>query len=252
MDNEGLKKRKFFKKDHYWKFKDPDNPNHFDSIESYLSGQMKYANEPSTLYISTVNGFPDYLKIGITSIKNRALRQSDPYIGHILYESCKDEELEYYTKYWGDLVKHQCWLVEKWIFTQYSDLRSTIPELKKLKWGGYTETFKIPDVKSRRVSFIEDIVSPLMLKPVDSVDDWEEIMDQLIASAVERDLYNQRKQQIYKKYVAQEERVLKREIEAGTEDWIIQNIKYTKELWEDALRDNRAPSPTMLNKYLPF
>ena len=91
-----------------------------------------------------------------------------------------------------------------------------------------------------------------MLKPVRSVDDWEEIMDQLIASAVERDLYNQRKHQIYKKYIAQEERLLKREIEAGSEDWIIQNIKYTKELWEDALRENYAPSPKMLNKYLPF
>ena len=63
MDNEELKKQQFFKKEHYWKFKNPDNPNHFDSVESYLSGQMKYANEPSTLYISTVNGFPDYLKI---------------------------------------------------------------------------------------------------------------------------------------------------------------------------------------------
>lgn len=252
MDNEGLKKRKFFKKDHYWKFKDPDNPNHFDSIESYLSGQMKYANEPSTLYISTVNGFPDYLKIGITSIKNRALRQSDPYIGHILYESCKDEELELHTRWSGDLVKHQCWLVEQYIFTLYSDLRSYIPELKKLKWGGYTETFKIPDVKSRRVSFIEDIVSPLMLKPVDSVDDWEEIMDQLIASAVERDLYNQRKQQIYKKHIEEQNYLLSREIEEGSADWKIQNIKYTIELWEKALKDNYAPSTKMLLKYLPF
>ena len=252
MDNEEIKKQQFFKTEHFWKFKDPVNPNHFDSVESYLSGQMKYANEPSTLYISTVNGFPDYLKIGITSIKNRALRQSDPYIGRILYESCKDNELVSRTRIWGDLVKHQCWLVEQLIFTQYSDLRSAIPELKKLKWGGYTETFKIPDVKFRRVSFIEDIVSPLMLKPSTSVDDWEEIMDQLIASAVERDLYNQRKQQIYKKEIAQQEGLLKREIEAGSEDWIIQNIKYTKELWEDALRDNCAPSTKMLNKYLPF
>ena len=51
MDNEGLKKRQFFKKEHYWKFKDPDNPNHFDSFESYLSGEMKYANQPTTLYM---------------------------------------------------------------------------------------------------------------------------------------------------------------------------------------------------------
>lgn len=153
--------------------------------------------------------------------KNRALRQSDSYIGHILYESCKDQELESYSGFWGDLVKHQCWLVEQLIFTQYSDLRSTIPELKKLKWGGYTETFKIPDVKSRRVSFIEDIVSPLMLKPIRSVDDWEEIMDQLIASAVERDLYNQRKLQIYKKYIEEQNYLLSRQIEEGSADWKI-------------------------------
>ena len=59
-------------------------------------------------------------------------------------------------------------------------------------------------------SFIEDIVSPLMLKPVISVDDWEEIMDQLIASAVERDLYNQRKQQIYKKHIEEQNYLLSR------------------------------------------
>ena len=213
---------------------------------------MKFANEPSTLYISTVNGFRDYLKIGITSIKNRALRQSDPYIGHILYESCKDEELELHTRWSGDLVKHQCWLVEQYIFTLYSDLRSYIPELKKLKWGGYTETFKIPDVKSRRISFIENIVSPIMLKPVISVDDWEEIMDQLIASAVERDLYNQRKQQIYKKHIEEQNYLLSREIEEVSADWKIQNIKYTIERWEKALKDNYAPSTKMLLKYLPF
>ena len=82
--------------------------------------------------------------------------------------------------------------------------------IEKLKWGGYTETFKIPDVKSLRVSFIEDIVSPLMLKPIRSVDDWEEIMDQLIALAVERDLYNQRKLQIYKKHIEEQNYLLSR------------------------------------------
>ncbi len=51
------------------KFKDPDKSNHFDTIESYSSAEMKYANEPSTFYVSTVNCFLDYLKIGITSIK---------------------------------------------------------------------------------------------------------------------------------------------------------------------------------------
>ena len=61
-----------------------------------------------------------------------------------------------------------------------------------------------------------------------------------------------RLKQLDKKEIAQQEGLLKREIEAGSEDWIIQNIKYTKELWEDALRDNCAPSTKMLNKYLPF
>ena len=55
-----------------------------------------------------------------------------------------------------------------------------------------------------------------MLKPGTIVDAWEEIIDKLISSAVERDLYNHRKQQIYKKYLEQEERLLKREIEAGS------------------------------------
>ena len=246
-----LKQPYFFKQEYFWEFRDPKNIKHFDTVESYLNGVMKDANTPSTLYISTINGFPDYLKIGITSIKNRPLRQADPYIGDILDESCKDNEINNHVGIrYPDLVKHQCWLAEQYIFSKYSRMRSVIPKLKAERWNGYTETFKIPDIDVSRSQFITEVVSPLMhLTLFSGVSLWEKMMDQLVASAIERNLYNQRKQLIYQNHIDEANSLLNRMRLEGKSDHYIEGFMiYEINLWEEAKKYNKAPTEVMLNK----
>ena len=134
-----------------WAFREAP-PDTFDSLEGYLSGHFRWPLRSEGIYICELKNHPDVIKIGITRASSQALRFSDPEYGKVLYFSCQDGDLIKQLPGKGDLPRAEAWLREKylgWIFNEY---RESIDELRRKKWSGRTETFRVPKESTKKVS----------------------------------------------------------------------------------------------------
>lgn len=153
----------------------------YDTVLGYLNGTLRYADSPSTVYVAGIKGHPDFVKIGFCQLSFRNQRRADPFIGEILYESCRDEELQIMA---GDMPRSMAFLLEQWLHERLTHTRETIPELVEIKWPGRFETFRIP--AAQRASFVDWIAATVGFQIGRGLE--LNMLDDLVASAEEREL----------------------------------------------------------------
>lgn len=156
----------------------------FPSVLSYLDGTMANGFAPSTIYVASIKGHPDFVKLGFCQLTSRSLRRSDPYIESILYDACTEDAL---IECIGDISRRDAYIVEQYLLALATAVRETIPSLAKAKWGGYTETMRV--IGNDRVEFLEWVrftAGNLLLRGNDG---RMEALDLLVVSMEERELY---------------------------------------------------------------
>ena len=158
----------------------------FPSITGFLDGSFPQKDEPSTAYVAELKNHLDYVKLGFCQLKSRGLRMSDPELGRLLWESCREEELVISC---GDLTRSECWLFEQYLLVTLQEHREQVPELAEQKWPGYTETLRIP--KSQRGDFIKFVSDQVNLLLTTGYDGMAEMLDQVVVSAGDRELYRE-------------------------------------------------------------
>ena len=159
----------------------------FPSVVSFLNRTIDKRDEPSTIYVATLKNYPGFLKLGFCQVSTRGLRVSDPEIGHILWESCMDQEV---TDVAGDIPRDQAWLFEQYCLEMTQPYREQIPELAKKRWPGYTETLKLSD--KAQEGFLEWILEEACKVFSTHYDGLEEMLEQLVRTEEERKLYKER------------------------------------------------------------
>ena len=153
----------------------------YDTLLGCLDGTLRYADAPSTIYVAGIKGHPDFVKVGFCQLSFRNQRRSDPYIDEILYESCRDQEIQIMH---GDMTRVQCFLFEQWIHEQLTHVRETIPELMDQKWAGRFETFCIPAAQRKSfVEWVDGIVNFKLMRGQEL-----QMFDDLVSTAEEREL----------------------------------------------------------------
>lgn len=153
----------------------------YDTVLDYLKGTLRYADSPSTIYVAGIKGHPDFVKIGFCQLSFRNQRRADPFIDEILYESCRDEDLQIMA---GDMPRSMAFLLEQWLHERLTNVREAIPELVEIKWPGRYETFRIPAVQ--RASFIDWIAATVDYQIGYGLE--LNMLDDLVSSSEEREL----------------------------------------------------------------
>ena len=161
----------------------------YDTLLGYLDGTLRYADAPSTIYVAEIKGHPDFLKIGFCQLSFRNQRLADPYIGAMLYETCKDrDQLEAF----GDLSRADAFLIEQFLHESLTRYREVIPELQEVRWSGRFETFRLPG--PARDSCLEWLSHRIGSLRYQGFDGYEEMLDQLVSTAEEQELYAEHKE----------------------------------------------------------
>ena len=156
----------------------------FPSVLAYLNGTIENGDAPSTIYVASIKGHPEFLKLGFCQLSSRSLRRSDPYISGFLYDACKDDDL---IACHGDIARRDAYLVEQYLLELTTSYRETIPALAKARWSGYTETVRInPEAHQRFVEWVSFTVGNVLMRGDDGL---TEMLDQLVVSAEEREVY---------------------------------------------------------------
>lgn len=163
----------------------------YDTILSCLDGSLRYADAPSTIYVASIKGHPEFVKLGFCQLAFRNQRRADPFIDSILYESCRDEIINCNM----DMPRNEAFLIEQFLHEQLTRYREVIPELEESKWSGRYETFHISqEARPVFLDWIQDRVRNLALRGFDAL---EEMLDQLVSTAAERELYDELKKGWY-------------------------------------------------------
>ena len=156
----------------------------YDTLLGYLDGTLRYADSPSTIYVAAIKGHPDFLKIGFCQLAFQTQRRADPYIAQILYESCKDQET---TLMAGDMTRSEAFLIEQYLHESLTSYRELVPELDQIKWVGRYETFRIPlAARSSFLDWVNNVVADMRLRGTDAL---EQMLDQLVSTSEETELY---------------------------------------------------------------
>jgi hypothetical protein len=113
----------------------------YDTLLDYLKGTLRYWEAPSTIYVATLHGYPDFLKIGFCQLGYRNLRRADGMIQAIVYETCNDKK---FLSRHGDLERADAFLFEQYIHHVLTARREVIPELEEKRWNGRYETYRVP------------------------------------------------------------------------------------------------------------
>jgi hypothetical protein len=162
----------------------------YDTLLGYLDGSLRYADSPSTIYVAEIKGHPEFLKIGFCQLAFRKQRRADPYISAIVYESCTDHET---TLICGDMPRAEAFLIEQYLHETLTSHRELIPELDEAKWSGRYETFRIkPSARAHFLDWLNFEVGSLRIHGTDSL---EQMLDQLVSTAEETELYELLKEQ---------------------------------------------------------
>ena len=158
----------------------------YDSILSVLDGSFRYRNAPSTLYVATIKDHPEFIKLGFCQLSFRRMRRSDPFIHHILWESCRTN----YPQEIGDISREEAYVFEQYLLDNLTRYREVIPELQDAKWGGYTETLRVPEQhRNDFVKWVEDWMYSHLAR---GEDDLLRMLRDLSTSAQEHELLHQR------------------------------------------------------------
>ena len=159
----------------------------FESLTTYLDGTFENGIEPSSLYICSLHGHPEFVKLGFCSIKFRNLRHSDPLYKDVLFESCKDDEI---AQKIGDIKRTDAWLYEQFILEKKTARREIIPELKDKKWSGYTETLHLPE--EDREKFIQEFKTGILYsfrRDLIGLENWYKLIKELCMTDEDRNLF---------------------------------------------------------------
>jgi len=156
----------------------------YDTLLGYLDGTLRYADAPSTIYVAEIKGHPDFLKIGFCQLAFRNQRRADPYVDAILYESCTDQDT---TIMCGDMPRSEAFLIEQYLHECLTSHRELIPELDQIKWVGRYETFRIP--LAARSSFLDWVNTEVSFLRSRGDDALEQMLDQLVSTSQEAELY---------------------------------------------------------------
>lgn len=116
----------------------------YDTLLDCLTGKLRYAEAPSTVYAAKIKDHPDHIKLGFCQLTTRNRRFSDPWLTETIYESCKDEEMRIMS---GDLSRCDAFVVEQWLLQELEYCREQIPALMEEEWSGRFETLRIPEKK---------------------------------------------------------------------------------------------------------
>jgi len=161
----------------------------YDTLLGYLNGTLRYADSPSTIYVAEIKGHPEFVKIGFCQLAFRNKRRADPFIESILYESCLDRET---TIMAGDMPRSEAFLIEQYVHSLFTQHRELIPELDEIKWSGRYETFRFPAAcRAQFLQWLEHEIGWLRLRGNDAL---EQMLDQLVATSEECELYEELKQ----------------------------------------------------------
>lgn len=163
----------------------------YDTILGYLNGTLRYADSPSTIYVATIKGHPDFLKIGFCQLGFRRQRRSDPWIDQIIYESCLEQDD---TIMCGDMTRREAFLIEQYLHDLLTHCRELIPELEEVKWSGRYETFRIPAGPLRQ-AFMEKLAALVSEMRRKGTDSERHMLDRLVSTAEEAELLEELKEQ---------------------------------------------------------
>ena len=184
----------------------------FPSVTSLLDGSFPQKDEPSTVYLARLKNHPGFVKLGICQLKFRNMRRGDPEIGQIIWESCRIEDISVPC---GDQTRAECWLFEQYILELLNEHVEQIPELRDQKWPGYTETLRISTEKQH--SFLEFDMAEAIDCFVKGYDGLCKMLDQVVVSASDRELYRDVVQRWSDELAPARESLNARRIENGEE-----------------------------------
>jgi hypothetical protein len=156
----------------------------YDTLVGYLDGTLRYGEAPSTVYVAALKGFDDFVKVGFCQMAFRNKRLADPFIGEMLYESCRVKELQICL---DNLSRRQAFLIEQYLHSQLTAYRELIPQLEEEKWVGRYETYRIePAIRPDFLGWVDHTVGYMAMRGTDAIG---EMLDQLVSSGEERELY---------------------------------------------------------------
>lgn len=163
-----------------------------DTLADYLRGTLRNANEPSTIYLASLKGYPDIYKLGFCQIRSRALRCGDPLISSMVFDysvmMCEEDAVMM-----GDMPRSEAYLIEQYLLWYLTSHREVIPELAKKKWPGYTETLRFsPKGIQSFLKWLPNEISHLRCLGTTTEG---EMLDQLVSTAEERALYGELKKE---------------------------------------------------------
>jgi hypothetical protein len=161
----------------------------YDTLLGYLNGTLRYGDAPSTIYVAEIKGHPEFIKIGFCQLAFRNQRRADPFINSILYESCQDHDT---TNVAGDMPRSEAFLIEQYIHALLTSHRELIPELDEIKWSGRYETFRFS--ATGRTQFLDWLAYEVSWLRTRGTDSLEQMLDQLVTTAEECELYEELKQ----------------------------------------------------------